>query len=271
MLPEFYFPLGDGGILVKAYALFAALGAAVGLGIAFPLLRRRGLSALEAAGLLCFMAVSFLAGARLFNVLVNWAAYEELRTVFSLRLTGLSFYGGLLGALTALILWVRVHRRSPWALLDAFIIPAAAAFVLARMGCFLNGCCSGVPTESLWGVVFPASGGENSAASALLSFLGKKKQPVPRHPTQLYEASLALLGLIAVYWHRLRKQPPAGVSFLAYGSFFSAMRLLILPLRSLPYTQLMQSVLYPLFYLALIGVGCYLIHRRYDCNKCDKC
>lgn len=183
MLPELYFPLGDGGILVKAYALFAALGAAVGLGIAFPLLRRRGLSALEAAGLLCFMAVSFLAGARLFNVLVNWAAYEELRTVFSLRLTGLSFYGGLLGALTALILWVRVHRRSPWALLDAFIIPAAAAFVLARMGCFLNGCCSGVPTESLWGVVFPASAERAAPPAPCFHSWGRKSSlcPATRH------------------------------------------------------------------------------------------
>lgn len=268
MKPELFIPLGSGGIEVQSYVLFAALGAAAGGSTAFLLLKRRGLSVADALSLLLTMALSFLIGARLLNVLVNPAAYSGAQSVFAFRLAGLSFYGGVLGALTALMIWVRVKNRDPWVLLDALVLPAALAFALARVGCYLNGCCSGIPTDSFLGVAFP-SGEDPPSLSRVLSLLGKKRQVITRHATQGYEAALALLGLIPVYWHRIRKTPPAGITFLLYGIWFSAMRLMILPLRSLPYSQWIQERFYPSFYLALIGVGILLVRWRFTRTKME--
>jgi len=111
---------------------------------------------LASLSMLLLMACSFLIGARLFNAAVNPSAYGGQLHIYSLQLTGLSLYGGVLGALLTFIIWTAVRRMSPLPILDALVLPSALAFALARVGCFLNGCCAGKATNSFMGVVFPS-------------------------------------------------------------------------------------------------------------------
>ena len=89
------------------------------------------------------------------------------------------FWGGpllFLGWTAAYFLANRI-RADPF--LDAFAIAWSVAHVLAKLACFAAGCCFGRPTDGAFAVVLPAH-----------------EIPIPRHPTQLYEA--ALHGLTAV-------------------------------------------------------------------------
>lgn len=267
MHPEISFSLFGAVLMVKSYALFTVLAALAGVLTALPLLRREGLRAMRALWLIAWMAAAFLVGARLLNFAVNPDAYGDSLHLFSLRLAGLSVYGGIFGALGALLLWARLAKQKPFPLLDALVLPSGLGFALARVGCYLNGCCAGIPTNSALGVRFPMRGGEETALGELFSLLGKSSISVSVYPTQLFEMGLALLGLVPVIGLYFRKKLPPGAAFLLYGIWFSAARLMILPLRSLPYPEPVVRWIYPLLYLALIAAGLFLLWRMYKQTK----
>ena len=238
------------GVDVRAYTLFTVLGALAFAAVALPLLKRTGLGPLRALRLLIAMAAAFLAGARLWNVAVNPGTYRGAMKWYSFRLTGFSLYGGVAGAALVLAVWARWSKTRLLPVLDAVTAPAAAAFALARVGCFLTGCCGGVPTHAAWGVEFPAKSGAQELMHSVLPGLGFA---VKQHPTQLYELSLALLGLAPALLIGRRFRD--GSVFLIYCVWFSAFRLAILPLRALPYSGVIQSAVYPALYITLIVSG----------------
>lgn len=252
MCPILTFTVGNQMFHIQAYTLFAALGALAGMITALFFLKREGLPFPLSLRLLALMATAFLVGARVFNYAVNPDAYGSTLHIYSLKLAGLSLYGGVLGALTSFLIWGRFHRRSPLPLLDALVLPSAFAFALARVGCYLNGCCSGKATQSFLGVVFPVSDSEKKL-TGILALLGKTSVAV--YPTQLFEMSLALIGLVPVMWLYFRKKPRTGTVFLLYGIWFTAMRWAILPLRNLPYTEPVTDVWLPVLYGGLIAAG----------------
>ena len=258
MHPEIVLPLLGS---IHSYTLFTLLGAAAGLLLAVPLLRRAGLTCRSACLLLVTMMLSFLAGARLLNFLANPDAYTGTLRLLTLRLAGFSLYGGIAGAMLALVAVSRPLRFRTFPVLDALVLPAGMAFALARLGCFLNGCCSGIPTDSPLAVSFPARGTGNTLLPGILGFLGNPDVSV--HPTQLYELTLALIGLIPVLWLYFRRRPREGTAFLLYGIWFSSMRWAVLPLRLLPYPSIITGLVYPLLYGSTIAAGLVLLLRLY--------
>jgi len=261
MFPALTFDVFGTAFSVASYSLMAALGAVLGVVIACPLLKRAGLRTITAFRLLLLMAAFFLIGARLLNYLVNNAIYGGGLHLSSFRFAGFSLYGGILGSFGALMIWSCVTRRSPWKTLDALILPSAAAFVFARIGCYLNGCCSGKATDSILGVVFPVKKGGEALLSALLPVLPIREIAV--YPTQLFEAGVALIGLVPTLWLYFRGKYEPGTAFLAYGIWFTAMRWAILPLRSLPYSEIVVKVVYPSLYGILICTGVFLLLWRH--------
>ena len=260
MHPELMIPLI--GAEIKAYSLFTVLGALAFALAALPPLKRAGVKPLRALVLLVLMAAAFLIGARLWNVAINPDAYGRALKWYSLRLAGFSLYGGVLGSALVLIAWARLGRTPLLPLLDAVVVPAALAFALARVGCYLAGCCSGVITHSGWGVRFPEKNNARDLVSGLLPSIGFSL-PINRYPTQLFELALALLGLVPalVFGRRLKD----GSRFLLYGAWFSAMRFAILPLRSLPYDDFVKHSVYPALYLSLTALGvAALIRKNFD-------
>lgn len=103
---------------------------------------------------------------------------------------GMSYHGGLIGALLAALLFVRLHKLNFWDLSD-FVVPAIpAGYFFGRIGNFLNGELYGRATDMRIGMYFPSD------------VLG-----VLRHPSQLYEAFLEGLVLFAIFWpERNRKK-----------------------------------------------------------------
>lgn len=186
---------------IPAYNFCALLAAMIGCALALPALLRTGLGLGRAIALLMIMTAAFLIGARLWNAAANPGNFQGALKWYSLRLAGLSFYGGVLGAGAALIIAARQWGLSPWAGLDAMTVPGGVAFCLARVGCFLNGCCAGRATSGPLGVVFPSKAGYQQALSEWLPFLSASRAV---HPTQLYELTGAALGLPLVFgWSRV--------------------------------------------------------------------
>jgi phosphatidylglycerol:prolipoprotein diacylglycerol transferase len=98
--------------------------------------------------------------------------------VFMIQKGGLVFYGGLIGASLATLLYVWKHRLPLWRFADALAPSIALGYVPGRLGCLMNGCCFGKPTELPWGIRFPV--GHDAYGHAV-------------HPTQVYDALLSLM------------------------------------------------------------------------------
>ena len=111
---------------------------------------------------------------------------------------GMSFHGGFLGVILAMMLFARSRKIPVWSFIDVIAASVPAAIFLVRLANFVNGELWGRPADVPWAVVFP-NGGD-----------------IPRHPSQLYEAGLegiALFILLRLLTHRYhRLATPAFVS-----------------------------------------------------------
>ena len=121
---------------------------------------------------------------------------------------GMSFHGGLIGALVAGIVAAKLTKIPYLTLADLGCIGAPIGLFFGRCANFINGELWGAPTDVAWGVVFGGSAGT-----------------MPRHPSQLYEALLEGVILFAVLYFLSRKQPPRrrgtflGLFLIMYGCF----------------------------------------------------
>lgn len=95
-----------------------------------------------------------LLGAKSMFLLVPENAAPSAR-VFSLWKGGYWYHGGLAGGIAAYVLYHALRRNNIGDALD-FVAPfAALGEAIARIGCFLNGCCFGVPVSMVPGIVLP--------------------------------------------------------------------------------------------------------------------
>ena len=118
---------------------------------------------------------------------------------------GMSFHGGVVGVVCAIIFYALKNKRSILSVGD-FIVPLLPAGLGAgRIGNFINSELWGRVTDSPFGVIFHNAG------------------PLPRHPSQLYEFALEGVVLFIILIVFIRKPRPAGsvagLFLLAYGIF----------------------------------------------------
>ena len=196
-----------GPLAIRWYGLMYLLGFVAAYWLIRSLARRRQLplDGDGAADLLFYGAVGVVVGGRLGYVLfynLGWYLAHPLEA-FAIWQGGMSFHGGLLGVVAAALLFCQ-RRQLPVLLTgDILVTSATIGLGLGRLGNFINGELWGRPTDLPWGIVFPAGG------------------PLPRHPSQLYQAALEglLLFLILMWLHRRQAAPgvPFFTFFLGYG------------------------------------------------------
>ncbi len=157
--------------------------------------------------LLHYSIVGVLIGGRLGYVLFYAPGYYASNPLGILKIWegGMSFHGGLIGVLAAVLLTSRMSKISFFAITD-FIAPfVPIGLGLGRLGNFINGELWGRATELPWGVVFPDGGN------------------VTRHPSQLYELALegvALWLILSAFSKKPRPLMQTSALFLvAYGVF----------------------------------------------------
>jgi phosphatidylglycerol---prolipoprotein diacylglyceryl transferase len=244
------FSLGDATITVAAYSTFLVLAGVVALALATRGAVRLGVPGRAAVAGYTLAILAGFVGARLLDVAFDWGPYAQAPgRIVALEFRGFALYGGLVaGLLVAAVLACRWHV-SMWSLADSAVPAVAAGIVLMRIGCFLNGCCGGTPTDLPWGVAFPTKG--PGIEVQLLQSIGLSSVSdgsVPVHPTQLYELGAALVcAAIALRLQRLSAAP--GLPALAFAAAFLVFRAANQVLREpLPTTSLAD--LLPSAYLA---------------------
>ncbi|MCL2789706.1 MAG: prolipoprotein diacylglyceryl transferase [Desulfobulbus sp.] len=131
-----------------------------------------------------FLIIGVVIGGRLGYVLFYNLSYYLAHplAIPALWTGGMSFHGGCLGAILAGVLCCRRMGLNFWKAADLFIVAVPIGLFFGRLGNFINGELFGRITTVPWGMIFPEGG------------------PLPRHPSQLYEALLEGLTLFAILW-----------------------------------------------------------------------
>jgi phosphatidylglycerol:prolipoprotein diacylglycerol transferase len=141
-------------------------------------------------------------GARAYWIAQYGAAYEAAHGdpvhwyhAFYIWQSGLVFYGGLLGGLVAAIAYL-LYCRVPLLPMGDIAMPwVPLGIAITRLGCFLNGCCWGTPTDVPWAVAFPRGCPAYDHHVEVGLVPGSASHSLPVHPTQLYN----LFGQLAVF------------------------------------------------------------------------
>jgi phosphatidylglycerol:prolipoprotein diacylglycerol transferase len=149
--------------------------------------RRLGLQGAMLQDLIFYLALGLIVGARLgYLLFYQFPNYHDYLThpleIIAIWHGGMSFHGGLIGAVLAGILFCRRRGLPILDVADAIAVSAPVGLGLGRVGNFINGELFGRPTSVPWAMIFPNGGG------------------VPRHPSQLYEAALEGLVLFLILW-----------------------------------------------------------------------
>lgn len=161
-----------------------------------------------------WMLIGSVIGARLAHVLLDWSAYRpDPLAAFRVWEGGLSFHGGLTGAVAAAALFARVHKTAVLELFDIATPSIPLGYAFARVGCFLSGCCRGIPASANWPLKFRFV--EDPQTPWILT--------VPSHPAQLYASAASLVIFAAILWLKPRFRKP-GQLFLSYVVLYSFVR-----------------------------------------------
>ena len=202
-----------GPLSVRWYGLTYLFGFVGGYFIALWLARRRGLGlgSEQLVELISYVAVGVVLGGRLgYVVFYNLSYYLDAPLqVFAFWHGGMSFHGGLLGALLAGWWYVRKQGLPFYPAADCIFAAAPLGLGLGRLGNFINGELYGRPTDVPWAMVFPDGG------------------PLPRHPSQLYEAFLEGAVLLAVLLWLGTRVRTHGVVTWAFIGGYGAVRFMV--------------------------------------------
>ncbi len=190
-----------GPLAVRWYGLMYLAG--FGAGWALGLSRiKKGLAPVTRTqfdDLLFFSVLGVILGGRLGYVLFYKPGYyfSHPLEIFAVWQGGMSFHGGLLGVMLAMVFAARRHQID-WLRLMDFVAPLVPLGIAAgRLGNFINGELWGRPTDLPWAMVFRGGG------------------DMPRHPSQLYQFALEGLTLfVLLWWFSSRPRPRGQVSAL---------------------------------------------------------
>lgn len=224
------------------------------LGVFF--LTRNGLSLRNAVFSVSLITITALLGSRVVHVALSYKHYLEAGvSPFSLS-GGFTMFGGFITAVPVIIYLCRRYNLEGWRFLDAICPGWALGIFLNKIGCFLNGCCFGIPTYVPWGVVYPEGSLPHyhyySVELSKIAVAAGGILPYRIHPVQLYESAIGLLGfvlLLIIY----KRNTTAGLSFSVFAVLYSFSRIVLNGFRAVP---------------SNLSVGSEMVLLLYGCAFC---
>lgn len=198
-----------GPLSIRWYGLMYLIGFISSYLIVKREVKRRGLRVEKdfLENLYFYLILGLLIGARLGYVLFYNLSYyiQNPLEVFALWQGGMSFHGGLIGVIVSAFVFSKLKKIDFFTLTDMLVVSAPVGLGLGRIGNFINGELYGRVTNVPWAMIFPEGG------------------PLPRHPSQLYEAALEGILLFLILWFLKDKFSRSGILsslfLILYGSF----------------------------------------------------
>jgi phosphatidylglycerol:prolipoprotein diacylglycerol transferase len=222
--------------VIGTYSFCMLLGLIAGYFIARQNARRLGMERRHIDNITLLVAITGLAGARIFSWVFDFPPGFSLWQALRQPGGGLVFYGGVIGGLVSVIVYCVVMKVRLRDLLDVLAAPLAVGLAFGRIGCFMAGCCWGdvcvdqnhlasqvdskvhyqidtLPIVSGAGfplaVRFPVDCGALNQHIKLGLLPPTATRSLPVHPVQLYESSLAFV--LAIFLQRkFRRRTWAG-------------------------------------------------------------
>ncbi len=216
MCPEFF---SIGWFTLRAWGVMLTVSFFIGLWLAKFEARTLRLNYDRLFNLGFIICISGVIGARLAYVIFHLPEFTDdpldIINPFAVEgqfgIAGMTLHGGVILAVLASAWYMRRHQMSFFEYADAVMVPLAFGLFLSRLGCFLNGCCYGAPTESFLGIEFPL----DTPAGATFPYAHV-------HPTQLYSSVFGLVlffGLRALNRQRGFPGQTTAVFFILMGAF----------------------------------------------------
>ena len=139
----------------------------------------------EIDDLLLYGMIGLIIGARIGEVLLYHPDYYLTNPLEIIKVWkgGMSFHGGLVGVIVAVLLFARKLSVQPFIIFDAIAPLVPPGLFFGRVANFINSELIGRPTDVPWGMIFPYSDG------------------LVRHPSQLYQAFFEGLVLFIILWY----------------------------------------------------------------------
>ena len=190
---DIFFRIGD-RFAIHSYGVMAMIGFLAALFVARWRARRAGLLPDEITDICVWALLAGIAGSRIAYILQNTDYFFDTRRpgwsvldLLKIWQGGLVFYGGSIGAMVVTLILLRAKKLKALPVLDVLSPSLALGQGFGRIGCYLHGCCYGVPVhEGAWyGCVFPRD------ALPYLSGVGAPlyiPPGAPLWPTQLVSA-----------------------------------------------------------------------------------
>jgi phosphatidylglycerol---prolipoprotein diacylglyceryl transferase len=252
-----------GPLSIRWYALAYIAGLMLGWAYARSLVKRKEFwgdrqapAPIDIDDLLIYAALGVILGGRIGYVLFYNAAYylAHPAEIFALWNGGMSFHGGLVGTILAIFILARRKKISVLSLLDICAAAVPIGIFLGRIANFIKPELWGRPSDVPWAMVFPGAG------------------PLPRHPSQLYEAVLegfvlfVVLRLVIQLGGLRRNGLISGIFALGYGAARIACEFFREPDPQLGFL-IGGATMGMLLSLPLIAAGIILISRARDPSR----
>jgi phosphatidylglycerol:prolipoprotein diacylglycerol transferase len=192
-----------GGVTIYSYGFMIALGSIAGVAyMAVQGKRDVGITFDQANTLFLLIFLSAYLGGKVFLFFEDPSFYAaHPKQLLTGR--GFVFYGSFLFAVPVMVFYFRKQRIPTYAMLDVMAVTTCLVHMFGRIGCFLAGCCYGLPADTPWSVVFTSPVCQADPLNT------------PLHPSQLYEASYIFLVMVVLLVLRRRKKF-YGQLFLVY-------------------------------------------------------
>jgi phosphatidylglycerol:prolipoprotein diacylglycerol transferase len=200
-----------GSITVYTYGFCIALGALLGFGYMYWQGKKQfGLTFDQSNTLFIILVLAGVIGGKLFMIFEDPALYlHNPKKLISGN--GFVFYGSLLLCIPTMLWYFKKIKIPTLGMLDIMAAVTCIVHGFGRIGCFMAGCCYGLPTDSFLGVIFTNPVCQAEPLNTML------------HPTQLYEATFIFCLLIVLLFLRSKKKF-AGQLFLIYLIAYAAGR-----------------------------------------------
>ncbi|MAG13512.1 MAG: prolipoprotein diacylglyceryl transferase [Spirochaetales bacterium] len=161
--------------------------------------------------------------------LIFWPFDQNMRFT---GLAGMSYHGGLIGVIIAVIVYCRVKKHSILEWGDMLVAGVPLGYTFGRLGNFINGELFGRVTSSRLGMVFPTAQRfptgetwvqETARAAGMAIAPDQAMINLPRHPSQLYEAFFEGIVLWLLLWfvfrnRRLIRGSLVAIYIIGYGT-----------------------------------------------------
>jgi len=229
-----------GPITIQPWGIMVALGFLAAVYIAVKEAKRKKEDVNKIYDLVFYIILSGIIGARIAYLIEYWEEISSFIDVFKIWEGGLSFIGGLIGALIAVFAYVKLKKLDFWKTADIFAPALALGHAIGRIGCYLTGLHIGKLTTVPWAVMV------NNEL---------------RHQTALYDI-IAESANFLILWKLRTKKAFDGFLFLLYLMMYSTERFVIDFFRADPLYYGLTATQWSLIFVFLIAGFLFIRYKK---------